>query len=448
MSALLPAPRRGLSFALSLLTIVTAVLLAAPAALAAPALLPAPASGATSQIAAGHVTASQLIARKLTASPTPTITGVPQAGRRLTVAPGTWQPAPVALTYGWMVGGVTVPGATEAVFTPSSTHVGKRVTVTVTGTKAGYQRVSRTSASTGLVAPATIAVGASPSRVVVTADGGWAYVANSGSHTISVISTATGKVVAIVPVGGNPVGLAVSTNQKQVFVSTCTDEKVYAVNIASHTVAYSFTTGTCGDLLATPDGKSLYIGNSPTLTEITVATIATRSLAKPIFTGAAGSELTLSADRGQVYVSNGDDYSTLIVDTATNRMLSKRFNTAHPPVASAPSPDGKTVYASLGRDFITGPSNAVEVIDIATNRVRASIAINAPGDLEVSGDGSTLYVLSRDDNTIVTISTATNRVISRIPVGRAPTSLAVIPDGSKVGITNSGDNTLSVLPVF
>ncbi|MBG6212340.1 YVTN family beta-propeller protein [Cryobacterium sp. CAN_C3] len=442
MSAQVPIRQRGPGFALTVLTVAAAVLVSAPTALAAPA------ASALSQAAASPIAASAGAASQFTATPVPTIAGIPQAGRRLTASPGTWKPAPVALSYRWMVGGVTVPGATASVFTPSNTHVGKRVTVTVTGTKAGYQTVSKASAPTRLVAPATIAVGASPRKLVVTADGRWAYVANSGAGTVSVISAATGRVVATVPVGGNPIGLAVSANQKQLFVSSCTDLKVYAVNIASNTVAYSFKTGTCGDLVATPDGKSLYIGNSPTLTEITVVTIASRSLAEPIFAFASVSELTPSADQTKVYVSNGDDYSILIVDTATNRLLTNRFTTSHPPVASAPSPDGKTVYASLGRDLFTGPSNAVEVIDIATNRVRASIAINAPGDLEVSPDGSKLYVLSRDDNTIVTVSTATNRVLSRIPVGRAPSSLAVTPDGRKVGIVNSGDNTVSVLPVF
>ena len=76
------------------------------------------------------------------------------------------------------------------------------------------------------------------------------------------------------------------------------------------------------------------------------------------------------------------------------------------------------------------------------------IAITAPGALAVSPDGSRLYVLSTENNTIATISTVTNRVLSRIPLGRAPSSLAVTPDGSKVGITNSNDGTVSVLPVF
>lgn len=87
------------------------------------------------------------------------------------------------------------------------------------------------------------------------------------------------------------------------------------------------------------------------------------------------------------------------------------------------------------------------MIVVATNRVRASVAINAPGDLVVSPDGATSHVLSRGDNTVVTVGTATNWVLSRIRVGQTPTSLAIVPDGSKVGPTNSGDNTVSVLSV-
>ena len=116
--------------------------------------------------------------------------------------------------------------------------------------------------------------------------------------------------------------------------STCSDKKIYALNIASNTVAYSFTVGACGDLVATPDGKSLYIGGSPTLFDITVATIATRSLAEPIFTGAPVGELTPSADRKKVYLSNGDDYGLFIIDIAAPQAPQEGFNTSHPPIAS------------------------------------------------------------------------------------------------------------------
>jgi DNA-binding beta-propeller fold protein YncE len=163
----------------------------------------------------------------------------------------------------------------------------------------------------------------------------------------------TGAGGAVLPLGGEWC-VGIRCRGIRGIHSTCSDKKIYALNIASNTVAYSFTVGACGDLVATPDGKSLYIGGSPTLFDITVATIATRSLAEPIFTGAPVGELTPSADRKKVYLSN------------------------------------------------------------------------------------------TENNTIATVSTVANRVLSRTPLGRTPSSLAVTPDGSKVGIANSNDGTVSV----
>ncbi len=449
MSARSSVSCRGLYVAfLVVILSTTVVLTASPATAVSPSLGLSGSNSVRAEQGDAYFALSGVDGLVFTSSPVPTITGIPQAGRRLRVAAGSWKPAPVALTYQWMVGGVPVAGATASVFTPTSRQVGQRVTVSVTGAKTGYRTLAKTSGPSRLIAPATITVGARPSKIVVTADGRWAYVANSGSDTVSVISVSSGKIVGTVPVGGNPTGMSISSDQKHVFVSTCADEKVYAIDIGFQTVSYSFTTGTCGDLLATIDGKYLYIGGSPTLTDITVATIATRSLAEPIYTGAPAGELTLSANRSQAYLSNGDDYAVIGIHTSASASLQDRYTTSHPPVASAPSPDGKTLYASLGRDLFTGPANTVEVIDIATNRIRASVAINEPGDLEVSPDGTRLYVVSRTDATVVTINTQTNRVISRIPVGRSPISLAVTPDGTKVGIANRGENTVSVLPVF
>jgi DNA-binding beta-propeller fold protein YncE len=44
------------------------------------------------------------------------------------------------------------------------------------------------------------------------------------------------------------------------------------------------------------------------------------------------------------------------------------------------------------------------------------------------------------------IDTATNTVIATAPVGTGPQGVAVTPDGSKVYVTNTGDNTVSVTP--
>ncbi|MBJ2120960.1 hypothetical protein I6N91_08225 [Arthrobacter sp. MSA 4-2] len=86
-------------------------------------------------------------------SPVPKITGAVTVGSKLTASPGTWGPAPVALTYAWYANGVRLTGATSASYTPTSGVVGKRIAVHVTGSKTGYARAVKVSASTVPVAP-------------------------------------------------------------------------------------------------------------------------------------------------------------------------------------------------------------------------------------------------------------------------------------------------------
>jgi YVTN family beta-propeller protein len=57
---------------------------------------------------------------------------------------------------------------------------------------------------------ATIPVGDLPVGVAITPNGKFAYVTNQSSATVSMIATASNTVVAIIPVGDNPVGVAIT----------------------------------------------------------------------------------------------------------------------------------------------------------------------------------------------------------------------------------------------
>ncbi|PPF55415.1 hypothetical protein C5B94_05330 [Clavibacter michiganensis] len=84
--------------------------------------------------------------RPLSSTPTPTILGTPTVGQTLTARAGTWQPAPVALAYQWNRGGSPIAGATGATYVISAADAGTQLTLSVSGSKAGYAAVTRTSA--------------------------------------------------------------------------------------------------------------------------------------------------------------------------------------------------------------------------------------------------------------------------------------------------------------
>lgn len=84
-------------------------------------------------------------------TPVPTILGTPQVGKELTAEPGAWSDG-VELTYQWLVDDTEVEDATEATYTPTADDLGETVTVAVTGTKIGYDAVTKSSDPTEAVA--------------------------------------------------------------------------------------------------------------------------------------------------------------------------------------------------------------------------------------------------------------------------------------------------------
>ncbi|GAB3119029.1 hypothetical protein [Glaciibacter psychrotolerans] len=78
----------------------------------------------------------------------PKIAGTAKVNALLTAVPGAWVPAPVALSYQWVVGGIAVVGATGQTYRPVAADRGKVVTVMVTGSKVGYPALTRVSLAT------------------------------------------------------------------------------------------------------------------------------------------------------------------------------------------------------------------------------------------------------------------------------------------------------------
>jgi len=75
---------------------------------------------------------------------TPTISGTPAVGKRLTAKPGTWTTG-ATLRYQWYANGARITGATKSTWTITKSQRGKVITVKITGAKSGYTTVTRTS---------------------------------------------------------------------------------------------------------------------------------------------------------------------------------------------------------------------------------------------------------------------------------------------------------------
>jgi len=82
---------------------------------------------------------------KVATMATPTISGTLAYKRTLTAKPGTWTSG-TTFTYQWRADGEKIAGATKSTFQPLLAHTGKQISVTVTGSKPGYDTLTKTSA--------------------------------------------------------------------------------------------------------------------------------------------------------------------------------------------------------------------------------------------------------------------------------------------------------------
>jgi surface antigen len=88
-------------------------------------------------------------------SAAPSISGTPQVGMPLTASSGTWSPK-ATISYRWLVANEVVPHATAKTFTPRAADLGKKVTVEVIASRAGYLTASVPATSAAAVRPGVL----------------------------------------------------------------------------------------------------------------------------------------------------------------------------------------------------------------------------------------------------------------------------------------------------
>jgi YVTN family beta-propeller protein/YD repeat-containing protein len=90
--------------------------------------------------------------------------------------------------------------------------------------------------------------------------------------------------------------------------------------------------------------------------------------------------------------------------------------------------------------------NALTVIDSATNNVLTAVPVgSAPYYAAVNAGGSRVYVANSGSASVSVLDTSSNSVVATISVGTQPKGIAVSPTGSVAYVANSGSSTVSVI---
>ena len=110
---------------------------------------------------------------------------------------------------------------------------------------------------------AVIPVGVQPLQAAISPDGAFAYVTDSGwflsNNYVSVISTADNTVVTTIPVGRFPVGVAFTPNGALAYVANQNSNDVSVIDTATRTVVATIAVGVNPwGVAVTPNGAFAY----------------------------------------------------------------------------------------------------------------------------------------------------------------------------------------------
>lgn len=148
----------------------------------------------------------------------------------------------------------------------------------------------------------------------------FAYVTNNQSLTVSVIDTATNTVVATVPVGFGPVGVAVAPNGSRVYVANG-GSGVAVIDTATNTVVVDVALiGFAQRVAVVPNGTRAYVPTFPS--SVSVIDTATNTLIATIPGMDSPQDVAVTPDGTRAYVTqSGDTNSVAVIDTATNTVV-------------------------------------------------------------------------------------------------------------------------------
>jgi YVTN family beta-propeller protein len=295
---------------------------------------------------------------------------------------------------------------------------------------------------------ASIPAGDFPYAIAITRSGELGYTADFASNTVTFLDLLGNNAMATLPVAAEPLALALSTDEKRLFVAS-RSSRLTVIDIASRaTLAVVPLIDPPVALALHPDGRRLFIlyesatvvGTFDTTTNALSGTLANRLDLLP-------GGFALRASGAEIYIANQfmrsfflpppSDIVTVVDTTGATPVASISVGEQVSTVTFGGNPERAYVAAS----------EHVKVIDPATRAVVDSIPVAAGYSPAIAYLPALhrLYLTSYSGNVVTVIDTALSSVLTTIPVD-GPGYLGVAPDASPPPPPNDGPKPAPLFP--
>jgi len=327
-------------------------------------------------------------------------------------------------------------------------------------------------------------VGSNPGYVLIDPATETVYVENQGSSSLSVINAATcnatnstgcARIFPALALGVGGAFISLDPHTHTLYESSQDTNAVWVLDAskcnAMHTsgcTKFEPTTtvgaGTIG-VAENPNTRTLYEANQEDNTVSVIDTTACNrhSLAgcnqtwPTVPLGNTPRFLGINTITNSIYVSNRDDGTLSVINGATcNRSNTSSCSQAQPTTAVGNTPQQIAVDESTNTIYVVnqedGTVSAIngshcQGTDVSgCNQAWPTIAVGAsPQGLDFNPNNHTLYVTNTNDNTVSVINTMSQNVVATFPVGAAPRAVGIVLDRNTVFVGNRDDLTVSVI---
>lgn len=290
---------------------------------------------------------------------------------------------------------------------------------------------------------ATVKVGREPEGVAVSPDNRTVYVANQNSHELSVVDARSRKVTPV-QLRATPRFVALSGDGHTAFVSMYENDKsgsgVAVVDTASRKVVRYLSTGVQPYALAVgPDNRVWVPIHSKQMVELYA--VSDQRPDGRIMVPPNPHAVAFSTTYMRAFTPNHESNEVGVIDMKTDKVVGT-VPVSKAPHSVAVSPDGARVLVA-GYD-----AGSADLIDARTLRRTGPFQVgNKPQSVTFAVDGAHAYVVNEGDGTVSVLDGRTGAVTATVRVGGSPRSIAVSPDGAMAYVSNGDDNTVSVLRV-
>jgi YVTN family beta-propeller protein len=176
--------------------------------------------------------------------------------------------------------------------------------------------------------------------VVPTSDERKFYLTNTVSGSVSVLQRATGA-VKVIPTGPGTEGIAISPDDREVWVASRQDHRIEVISTASDEMVAAFPSGGRGPvrMAFTPDGAQVWVTNSASH-NVSIFDARGRTLLGLLPLGENPAGIVFSPDGRRAYITSERPNLVSIVDVSVRKVLSTI------PIGTGAQPDGIALAVS------------------------------------------------------------------------------------------------------